>query len=143
MNRGQLVSLTYCDKCRTPIEIHPHWKEVKCKNCGTVNNLVMKDFWCKRDNTEVRYLTEDGQKDYNNNLEELYTDIGVQLFEEHCDWCSGDKVKTSKDSWDEKFLYIDSSELHIEGETACGWENVGFSVDLPIKFCPNCGRKLD
>lgn len=57
MNRGQLVSLTYCDKCRTPIEIHPNWKEVKCKNCGTVNNLAMKDFWCKRSKPHVNIGT--------------------------------------------------------------------------------------
>lgn len=121
MNIGQLTSLTYCDNynCRASIKIHPHWQEVTCKSCGTVNNLVIEDFWRKRDNIEISELTES-----------------------HCKWCSGDKVKTSKDSWDKDFLYIDSSGLHIEGETACGWENVDFSVDLQIKFCPNCGRKL-
>lgn len=30
---------------------------------------------------EMRYLTEEGQKDYNDNLDELYTDVGVQLFD--------------------------------------------------------------
>lgn len=39
MNRGQLTSLTHCKKCGIPIEIHPHWEEVKCNNCGIWNNL--------------------------------------------------------------------------------------------------------
>lgn len=39
MNRGQLTSLTYCKKCRQPIEIYPHWEEVICKRCGALNNL--------------------------------------------------------------------------------------------------------
>lgn len=30
---------------------------------------------------EMRYLTEEGQKDYNDNLDELYSDAGVQLFD--------------------------------------------------------------
>lgn len=30
---------------------------------------------------KMRYLTEDGQKDYNDNLDKLYVDIGVQLFD--------------------------------------------------------------
>lgn len=29
---------------------------------------------------EMRYLTEEGQNDYNDNLDELYSDTGVQLF---------------------------------------------------------------
>lgn len=81
MNRGQLTSLIYCGRCHIPIEIHPHWKEVKCENCGKINNLVMKDFWCKRDTPSMRNSTEDEEVSYKQGLEKISTPTGINLFD--------------------------------------------------------------
>ena len=41
MSLGQIVSLIYCKKCHSPIEIYPNQETVECEYCKEINDLTL------------------------------------------------------------------------------------------------------
>lgn len=57
--------------------------------------------------------------------------------------CNGKRFKINAHTWSSDSLTIkDGNILSIEGTVACGYENCDFELDVEIKFCPFCGKKI-
>lgn len=60
-----------------------------------------------------------------------------------CEYCSGKEIKLNNLSYDcSDTIQIKNNIMTISGETPVGYENVYFEIDVEIKYCPMCGRKL-